>query len=210
MRHSQKKTSMTPALKRLITRLRRTGSGRGFGIQSPTDYRFVCGVVNERWKYYAYDDLRRELPGLSARDRHKAELVFRIANHIQPAVTMSTGLPRWWTIYAARGCRKSTVCHCATRAAAAYVHPQGATSCKTLAMLKCGETAASDLESVMAGMEHSGSCLIADGINDSDEARRQWQRIAGDSRSTLVFDLYDIGIVIADTKRSKVTYKINY
>lgn len=192
------------ALKRFITRLRRAGSGRGFGIQSPTDYRFVCGVVNERWQYYAYNDLRNELPGLTARDRHKAELAFRVANHIQPAATISIGLPEWWTAYAARGCRKSMICNGCRQL------KEAANGKKVLAMIRCGETDDNDTAAIMEYMAHDGTCLIADGINCSDSARRQWGKIANDERSTLVFDLYDIGIVIADTKRSKTTYKINY
>lgn len=190
------------ALKRFITRLRRIGSGRGFGIQSPTDYRFVCGVVNERWKYYAYDDLRKELPGLSSHDRHKAELAFRVANYIQPSATVNAGLPRWWTIYAARGCRKSTLY--------SNGHLGETVNGKTLTMMRCGEVSDSDLGTIMKSLEHSGSCLMADGIDSSEAAREQWRKIADDRSSTIVYDLYDLGIVISDGKRSKAEYKINY
>lgn len=201
------------ALKRLITRLRRTGSGRGFGIQSPTDYNFVCHVVNEQWPYYAYDDLRNELPGMPAHDRHKAELAFRVANYIQPEATVNIGLPKWWTIYAARGCRQSIIYYGHGTGLLAQKAQSGQTQeaeyGKTLTMMRCGETVGSGLEAIMARMKH-GCCLIADGINSSNAAQEQWQAIAGDRRSTLVFDLYDLGIVIADAKRSKAQYKINY
>ena len=56
-------------LKRAWRWLRRIKYCRGFGVQSPTDYRFVRGVINEHAPYYLYEDLARELPGLDSLKR---------------------------------------------------------------------------------------------------------------------------------------------
>ena len=57
--------------------LRRISHCRGFGIQSPTDYRFVRYVVNEHWPYYAYESLGQNDDWLR---RKLGLLYFRLAN----------------------------------------------------------------------------------------------------------------------------------
>ena len=81
--------------------LRRIGHCRGFGIQSPTDYRFVRYVVNEGWPYYAYAEVGKD----DDRDRRKlGQLCFRLANFVQPqAVNDLLGLAD----YLSAGCRKA-------------------------------------------------------------------------------------------------------
>ena len=54
---------------------------RGFGIQSPTDYRFVRYVINEHWPYYAYEALGQNDDWLR---RKLGLLYFRLANERQP------------------------------------------------------------------------------------------------------------------------------
>lgn len=61
-------------IREAIARIRRTGSSRGFGIQSPSDYSFVCDIVNCRYPYYAYSDLKETVAGISKQERKKAEL----------------------------------------------------------------------------------------------------------------------------------------
>ena len=41
--------------RRILTWIRRIRHCRGFGIQSPTDYRFVRNVINENYPYHAYE-----------------------------------------------------------------------------------------------------------------------------------------------------------
>ena len=59
---------------------------RGFGIQSPTDYRFVRYVINEHWPYYAYETL-----GLhdNWEIRKLGKLYFRLANYLSPATIIN-------------------------------------------------------------------------------------------------------------------------
>lgn len=193
-------------IREAIARIRRAGSSRGFGIQSPSDYSFVCNIVNCRYPYYAYSDLRQVTTGISWRERKKAELLFRIANFLQPDTTINLGMEQWYETYISKACQKTRIYN--SNETGSHNGGQQATDVsRCLMLISCQLTYN---EQIYGRYMTDGTILVADGINSSDNARRQWERIANDERSTLVFDLYDIGIVIADTKRSKATYKINY
>ena len=85
--------------------LRRIGHCRGFGIQSPTDYRFVRYVVNEHWPYYAY---RQTGLNDSPLRRKLGRLYFRLANHLQPGTVVDL---LGYDEYLRAGCRKAVVRH---------------------------------------------------------------------------------------------------
>ena len=65
-----------------LTRWRNT---RGYGVQSPTDYRFLKYVIRERGEYYAYASLCTQY-ALRGHELKKGKLFFRIANALQPDV----------------------------------------------------------------------------------------------------------------------------
>ena len=96
-------------IRRILARIRHIGSGRGFGIQSPADYSFVCNVINERMPYYAYEELKKQLPNLTRLQRRKCELLFRIANFLQPQATVNIGMPQCFEKYVLGGCKKTTI-----------------------------------------------------------------------------------------------------
>ena len=78
-------------LKRYFRWLCRIGYCRGFGVQSPSAYRFIRYVINEHYPYYAYSDLRSELPDVSWLERKRMELYFRIANFRQAGTWLCYG-----------------------------------------------------------------------------------------------------------------------
>lgn len=193
-------------IREAIARIRRTGSSRGFGIQSPSDYSFVCDIVNCRYPYYAYSDLKETITGISKQERKKAELLFRIANFMQPDVTVNLGMEQWYETYISSACKRTRI-YSGNRACGIDGGKQPNGTCRRLLLASC-RAAAYDTD--LCKEIKDGTILIADGIATDNNARRQWETIANDEHSTLVFDLYDIGIVIADKKRSKTTYRINY
>ena len=193
-------------IREAIARIRRTGSSRGFGIQSPSDYSFVCDIVNCRYPYYAYSSLKKTVAGISKQERKKAELLFRIANFMQPDVTVNLGMEQWYETYISSACKRTRI-YSGNRACGIDGGKQPNGTCRRLLLASC-RAAARDTD--LCQEIKDGTILIADGIATDNNARRQWERIANDEHSTLVFDLYDIGIVIADKKRSKTTYRINY
>ncbi|MBP5570803.1 MAG: hypothetical protein J6X46_07290 [Prevotella sp.] len=72
--------------------LKRIGHCRGFGIQSPTDYRLVRYVINEHWPYYQYETLGEGDEWLT---RKLGLLYFRIANWRQPHMIESEGFQQY-------------------------------------------------------------------------------------------------------------------
>ena len=97
-------------LKRYFRWLCRIGYCRGFGVQSPSAYRFIRYVINEHYPYYAYSDMRSELPDVSWLERKRMELYFRIANFRQASTWLCYGgdtalLKR----YVSSGCKASAV-----------------------------------------------------------------------------------------------------
>ena len=155
---------------------------RGFGIQSPTDYRFVRYVINEHWPYYAYaklgegDDRLRCKLGL---------LYFRIANEVQPKTIVD-----WvgFHDYLQAGCRKARFCDEAVDIDLALVSVK--TDYQRL-FQECNER----------------SVVV---FHDIYRHPSYWHCIENDKRVTVSFDLYYCGIVMFDPKRQKHIYIINF
>ena len=95
-------------LKRVIVWIRRMRHSRGFGVQSPYDYRFIRYVINEHWPYYAYDELAKSVAGLDRKTRKLCRLYFRIANWLQPDVmTDYEPVTDAYRRYMETGCRRA-------------------------------------------------------------------------------------------------------
>lgn len=162
--------------------LRRIGHCRGFGIQSPTDYRFVRYVVNEHWPYYAYEELGLDDCWLR---RKLGLLYFRLANELQPHTIID---PMGFREYLQAGCRKAQIVDEAETVQLAIVPVK--TDCQLL-FSKC------DDRSVVV-------------IQDIYRAPKYWHSIEHHPKATVTFDLYYCGIVMFDPKRTKQNYIINF
>lgn len=64
--------------------LKRCTHCRGFGVQSPSAYRFIRYVINEHYPYYAYEELKEHMNMLSKHQHKLGRLFFRLANFWQP------------------------------------------------------------------------------------------------------------------------------
>ncbi len=162
--------------------LRRIFHCRGFGIQSPTDYRFVRYVINEKWPYYAYD----ELPDDGDWQKRKLGLLyFRLANDRQPRQVIDrVGVMD----YVRAGCRKAERVEDTDEVELAVVPI--AQNYDNL-LNRCGE------QSVVV-------------FQDIYKQMALWHSIAHDRRVTVAFDLYYCGIVFFDKKRQPHYYIVNF
>lgn len=170
---------------------------RGFGVQSPSDYRFVRYVVNEHWPYYAYDDLERKLPDVGHRVRKLSRLYFRIANYLQPRLVVDFR-PR-------------------SEAYSEYIH----SGCNK-AVVKGELPADGDVDLLRINADDEGfaafrkagfaerSILIVEGIKRNRQARRIWRQVRGDERVRVTFDLYNAGVAFFDKRRYKKNYIVNF
>lgn len=182
-------------LKRWLIWISRWRHCRGFGVQSPSDYSFIRYVINEHYPYYAYGDLRNEMPAVSRLKRKRAELLFRIANWKQPEyVTLLTD-DEVYRRYITRGCRKSAI----------YNELPDSESLIVTSALSLDD----DTLSILLDRLQRGSVIILDDM-DSETGRSVWNRIAGDSRATITFDLYYMGIVMNIERRYKHNYIVNF
>ena len=163
--------------------LRRIGHCRGFGIQSPSDYRFVRYVVNEHWPYYAYAELGAGDDWLRCK---LGRLFFRLANYLQPdSITDLLG----YEDYLHAGCRKAAI--------SSDMQPQATL---ILAPVQTGL-------SILPEQCLPETVVVVEDIGRHPDA---WKNIMADRRGVVTFDLYYCGIVFFDSRLSKHHYTVNF
>ena len=179
---------------RWLVWLSRIHKCRGFGIQSPTDYAFVCDVINEHWPYYAYDELHED----SWLRKKLGRLYLRLANWRQPSVILSDDYHPWFHA----GCAKSIL-------SPLTQHPSPNTQHLTPNTLELARISISQWDSFEPLMPHCDQQTVLV-IEDIWRDPQRWQQITRDARTGTTFDLYYCGIVFFDTKRYKHNYIINF
>jgi len=154
---------------------------RGFGVQSPTDYRFVRYVVNEHWPYYQYAEVGQDDDWLT---QHVGRLCFRLANWRQPKTVVATTYGN----YIQAGCHRCRLTADANEVDMAVVSTE------------------QDVERMLPRCREQ-SLLVLDGLYRQNTL---WQRLVNEPSVTVAFDLYYCGIVFFDPKRAKQHYKVNF
>jgi len=164
--------------------LRRISHCRGFGIQSPSDYRFVRYVINERWPYYAYAALGRHDGWLR---KKKGRLFFRLANDLQPDNVVDL---LGYEEYLKAGCQKATLTtHLSPLTSHLIIAPPNA-----------------DLQTICQTCDDH-TLLVVDDIG---QHAKVWEEILATDRVTVTFDLYYCGIVLFDPQRARQHYIVNF
>jgi hypothetical protein len=153
----------------------------GFGIQSPTDYRFVRYVVNEHAPYYKYEEVGRYDDWLT---RRLGRLYLRMANWLQPKVVVATK----YEAYLKAGCEKCNV----------------ADDAKEVEMVIV--STANEIERLLPRCSDR-SVMVLDRMHQHSAL---WRQICNSPSVTITFDLYYCGIAFFDSKRSKQHYIINF
>ena len=170
-------------LQQAVVWLRRIGHCRGFGIQSPSDYRFVRYVVNEHWPYYAYEKLGTGDDWLRCK---LGRLFFRLANYLQPdSIADLLG----YEDYLHAGCRKAAISRDLLPQANLILAP-----------------AQTGLAALLAQCT-AKTVFVVEDIGHHPEV---WKSILTDSRAVVTFDLYYCGIAFFDARQSKHHYTINF
>lgn len=190
------------SIKRYLIWLRRMSHSRGFGVQSPSAYRFIRYVVSEHYPYYAYDDLRTKYPTLDWLTRKRMELYFRLANfrRAEMLVDYSTD-SKLLADYVARGCNRTTTINAlqniADNVPMGFVRISATDGCEVF------------LKKALAKSEPS-SVFIVEDICTNDAAHRMWQTLLGSEKVSVSYDLYYCGIAFFDTDRYKTNYIVNF
>lgn len=176
--------------------IRRIRHCRGFGIQSPTDYRFVRYVINEHWPYYEYDNLTK---GDGWLKKKLGKLYMRLSNHLQPTTIIDlVGAEK----YLKAGCRRATCLSPLSSHAGADLQSHALTETIDLALVPI-QTEFQHLFSLCD--EHS--VVVFENIYQQPSL---WHCIEYDRRVAVTFDLYYCGIVIFNKRRTPANYIVNF
>lgn len=195
---------MNYKVQRYLHWLRRIKYCRGFGVQSPSAYRFIRYVINEHYPYYAYDELRKELPRLDSLTRKRMELYFRVANFRQASLWLDF-CERNDVIatYVGRGCHATQVRR--------ITDLQQITADDRIEVLRICPTAGCEalLEAALQQTDDRTLFIIED-IGYNDTAKRMWQKLLESDLTSVSYDLYYLGIAFFDRKRYKANYVVNF
>lgn len=195
---------MNYKVQRYLHWLRRIKYCRGFGVQSPSAYRFIRYVINEHYPYYAYDELRKELPRLDSLTRKRMELYFRVANFRQASLWLDF-CERNDVIatYVGRGCHATQVRR--------ITDLRQITADDRIEVLRICPTAGSEavLEAALQQADDRTLFVIED-IGYNDTAKRMWQKLLESDITSVSYDLYYLGIAFFDRKRYKANYVVNF
>lgn len=195
---------MNYKVQRYLHWLRRIKYCRGFGVQSPSAYRFIRYVINEHYPYYAYDELRKELPRLDSLTRKRMELYFRVANFRQASLWLDF-CERNDVIatYVGRGCHATQVRR--------ITDLRQITADDRIEVLRICPIAGCEalLEAALQQTDDHTLFIIED-IGYNDTARRLWQTLLESDLTSVSYDLYYLGIAFFDRKRYKANYVVNF
>ncbi len=173
---------------------------QGFGVQSPSDFRFVREVINSHTHHPAYDVLDRELPETKGLERKLCRLYFRLTESRKPETVVNFGEDKSSpsTVYMAKGCSES-------RISGSF---EGTNAVDLMRIKLRGDCNRAYEEAVA----HAGqqSVLVIEDIKRGREERKLWRKAEKDERTGVTFDLYYAGIVFFDKKRYKENYTINF
>ena len=190
--------------KRSMVFMRRFTHSRGFGIQSPSAYRFDREVINAHRPYDAYTDLKHAFPQQDRLTMKLARLYFRIAHATQARQwALCTHQNDVYRAYIQAGCSTAIF---VDGNEVGEVDKVAASDVLVMTM----EDGRWPMCEAFVNSAHERSMLIIEGIYASKRAKMRWKELVNDERTGVAFDLYDCGIVFFDHTKSKQVYIINF
>ncbi|WP_024998466.1 hypothetical protein [Prevotella falsenii] len=193
-------------IKALMVWLQRMKHIQGFGIQSPSAFSFDRKVINDHTFYPVYAELKRAGNALTAIERKKARLLYRI-NRFAEADRFCfypTKLPAYES-YIKAACEKTLIEEAKTLCEAS----EGTASCESAIYFLTVSEHCQTFYDTLRTTINAQSFIIVDGIKRNAETKAFWQQIVDDERVSFSFDLYHIGIAFFD-KRPKQNHIINF
>lgn len=190
--------------KRSMVFMRRFPHSRGFGIQSPSAYRFDREVINAHRLYNAYVDLKHVFPHEDRLTLKLARLYFRIAHAMQVRQwALCTHRNDVYRAYIQAGCHAAIL---VDGDEVGQVDKLAAADVLVMTM----EDDRWPMCEAFVSKAHECSMLIVEGIYASKRAKMRWRELVNDERTGVAFDLYDCGIIFFDHTKSKQLYIINF
>lgn len=189
---------------RTVVRIARLPHSRGFGVQSPSAYRFIRYVISEHYPYYAYATMRQRHPRMRWISRKMGELYLRLANFCQADTLVSFGaVDGILREYIQHGCKATKVMELSKENlndAPDRWH-----------FIRVGEVHCVG-EAFLAIMAYkdTDTVLVIEDIKRNAATRRLWEFCTQSRAVSVSYDLFYCGIVFFDTKRNKQNYIVNF
>ena len=180
--------------------LRRIGKCRGFGVHSPSAYRFIRQVISCHTPYPAYSVLEKNQKPNPV-ERKLGRLLYRLSREVGQAswhVLLRSSCVPYYIRCIEHGCATSDVTAMISDKSEGH----------RILLIDGGWTRRATIDTFMAGARE-GDLLVMRGIHANRSNRDEWLRWAADRRCSVGFDLYYCGILFFD-KRFKQTYIVNF
>lgn len=188
-------------LKRIWNWLRRMGYSRGFGVQSPSAYRFIRYVLTEHYPYYAYSELGKKHKASGHEANKMGRLYFRLANDAQAECWYDyLSGSEIYADYVRSGCRTTV-----------FKAMDSTSVPRHFRIARLSMTA--DYKAVyrrLVGIASNDSLLILEGINDNPDTKAFWHEVVESAAAVITYDLYACGIVQFDRSKYKHHYVVNF
>ena len=192
------------AWKRCFVRLKRIGSGKGFGIQSPSAFRFVTGVVNAHHPADSYPFLRDCDKAMSSRQRNLFLLYARMAKDREAAEVWNIGAPSdTFRHYMAAACDSALYRQIEVKAR--MVFPVDGTLLIRLSHACIDQQLCRQLVETAP----TRTILVLEDIYLTPQALQCWQWITQQPQTGDSFDLFDCGIIFFQKNLCKNHYRVN-
>lgn len=180
--------------------LHRIDKCQGFGVQSPSAYRFIRQVINCHTLYPAYSVLE-EAQKLNRVERKLGRLLYRLSREMGQAawymLPQTSCLP-----YYIRCVEQAN--HLSDVGGARELQAEG----RRVLLVDGGTAQAAAVDAFMSEARE-GDLLVMLDIRAHRSNYSEWLRRAADGRCSVGFDLYYCGILFFD-KRFKQTYVVNF
>lgn len=189
--------------------LRRFGSGRGFGVQSPWAYHLVRYVINEHYPYGNYKYLKRMVYGLSNRERKLCKLYFRLAKYIQPETIVDFAPEtKAYGVYFKSGCKQANIRRLHENITLDDLRQLEKSNIGIARISLKGNY--DETTHWLIDRMHAPAVLIVQGIHRNKQSLAYWKLLMEDAGTGVSFDLYYCGLIFFDKKMYKQNYKINF
>lgn len=202
--------TMLDGLKRVLVWLSRINHCKGFGVQSPSAYRFIREVVNAH-SYYEGDGLKAEKPGLSSNVEKLCLLYSRMAKFLQPDVVLNFDeVDDPYKKYFVCSCSKLEFFHLGADMEEGEYNDflsQQYTSKHLIRVALVGQYK-KFLKAAIC-MASKETVIVIEGIHQDSEIRAFWKGLQNDRHTGVSFDLYYCGIIFFDD-RIKQHYIVNF
>lgn len=191
--------------------LSRINRCKGFGIQSPWAYAFVCDVINNHRPYAAYAEVENRGRDLSHMERKLGRLCLRLADSLKAETIVNSGDGDGASgLYLRAGNGDAKL---------AYL-PDGCSleafriltgHFKSIELMRfTPENCDRELFEEAARKAQDGTVFIIEGIKHGARMKRFWREVALPANGAVTFDLYYCGLVCFKPKLYKQDYVVNF